>query len=509
MNFDSVKDYLQIEETVFSKTFELPLEFEKILSDGLPSVGRVLKAIGEPLISSKQINGKNCSIDGNCLITVIYVSETGALCSYADNIPFSKNFELENECEDAYVEIDSICDNISCRAITGRRLELNCNAILNVSVNNVCKKEIVTGCDCSSIQLKLESTNVTTCVGRSDKNVIIEEELQISDSETVTSCLRCSVTPRITDNRVVSGKVMAKGEVEIKMLCLCKDGAAKEFSSIIPFSQMMEIENCDECDCESKATLCGYEFRERSGSDGSFASVIFSARINILTKCFKTVNQCFVEDAYSVAGELRNESCNINFSKNIGVINDRFSFSKELEFTEGTLEAIKDFWCETQKYNYCIENNELIISGNIKICILGYDSSGAAVFNERPADYEYRYPLKELLGDKPCCVDIKVKSCDYSFYDSDKLAAKIELEVSAKLVNRKKSTVLKHLEMSDDKTDTCSKNKGAAMYVYFASKGESVWDIAKKYRSEIKCVKETNCIEDDEICEDTKLIIPV
>lgn len=510
MSCEILKENILIEETVFSQSLELPAEVDRILPDGAPSAARILKAAGETVISSKTVNGQSVLIDGNSLINIIYVSENGALCSHIENIPFSKTIELDKAYDDCYAEVESSCEYINCRALTGRRLEIGCSVLLNVTVISLQNRQIVSGCEDGKIQLKTFSACTTVCVGKAEKNVIIEEELQVSESEPVMGCIRCSVVPEVIESRFVSGKIMVKGQTKIKMLCLCRDSSTKEFVSVIPFSQIVEIENITEnCECEAKAHLCGYEFRPRTGSDGSFTSVIFSAKINIFVKCTQNIDLIFAEDAYAVTGEIESECERLVANKDAGCINDNFSVSKVLEFSEGSLDSVKDFWCEVPKCNANIENGELTLCGNLRICVLGYDSSGSAVYHERPTEYEYRIPLKEAEGATVKCAEISVKSCSNTFLDSDKIEAKAELNVTAKITKSVCTNAIKNIEVCDDK-NICSQNiNNAAMYIYFAEKGESVWNISKKYRSPVCQVKATNDLKDDIIENDIKLVIPV
>lgn len=510
MSCDIVKENISLEEIIFSQNCEMPNETEHMLADNMPSVARILKASGDVVVTSKSVNGQSVVVEGNSIINIIYVTETGNLCSDTVSIPYSKTFELDKVYEGCYIDVNATCEYINCRALTGRKFEIGFSVILNISVSCICKKQLVSGCESNDIQLKTSKFDTSILVGRAEKNVIIEEELQISDSEPVICCLRSSVYPSVSECRFVSGKIMVKGETKVVLLCLCKNNQTKEFLATIPFSQIMEMESVTEsCECDASAVICGYEFRPRTGSDGSFTSMIFSAKICIIAKSTKDIELCYAEDAYSVRGEIKSECNKISAHKNAGKINDKFSINKQLEFSEGTLESVKDVWCEAAKCNTEVENGDLILSGNLRICILGYDNSGAPIYHERPTDYEYRFSVSDKNGATVKYASVTVASCDYNCLGGDRVDVKIGMNVSACLMKSVCTNMINNIELCDDKDSCKYKRDDAAMYIYFAEKGESVWNIAKKYKSPICKLRELNSINEDNIDNEIKLVIPV
>ena len=127
-----------VNETVLKETAEIPVDTDYTLPDYCPEISKILKCKTDVFIISKGINGKNVGVDGNVLITLIYVSDEGELYSYEYQYPFNKTFEGADGIENADIFAAAKTDYINCRAVSPRKVDVH--GAISLCVNAQKKK---------------------------------------------------------------------------------------------------------------------------------------------------------------------------------------------------------------------------------------------------------------------------------------------------------------------------------------------------------------------------------
>ena len=83
----------------------------------------------------------------------------------------------------------------------------------------------------------------------------------------------------------------------------------------------------------------------------------------------------------------------------------------------------------------------------------------------------------------------------------------VDLLISATVFENKIISAITSINSSDDKI--IEDNSDNAMVIYFASKGEKLWDIAKKYLSSTDDIKTVNELSEDILSDNITLLIPI
>ena len=100
---------------------------------------------------------------------------------------------------------------------------------------------------------------------------------------------------------------------------------------------------------------------------------------------------------------------------------------------------------------------------------------------------------------RPCLLGIE---CDLG---GSGFEVKTELQCS--LIVFAKNTFSVISEVSVDIDHPYDRQEGAPLVVYFAEKGEALWDIARKYATSVSAIKSVNAMEQDVINEKKLLLI--
>ena len=105
-----------------------------------------------------------------------------------------------------------------------------------------------------------------------------------------------------------------------------------------------------------------------------------------------------------------------------------------------------------------------------------------------------------------CSPIIMPVSCSYLLTGSNQIEVKVEAMISANIFALHTEQVITGVNLCEDKMFSAKDRFG--LTIYFAEQGESVWEIAKKYRTTSELVMNENDLAEDVLAESRMLLIP-
>ncbi|MBE6732600.1 MAG: DUF3794 domain-containing protein [Ruminococcaceae bacterium] len=494
-------------EVIFNQSAEQAIDIEFTLPDYLPSINRILKCKAVSYISSKGINGSNVNIDGCVTVTVIYLNEDDEIYSYEYQYPFNKVIDIKENNQNVKIDCTCECEYINCRAVTGRKIDIHGATLINLKCITRKTIEILSDFDDDDIEIKRIEVPSTTPMGYGEKYLIIEEEIEIGKSQQpVVSLLRYEGIPIIKEYKLVNGKIIVKGEMCITALYAAEDNTLQCVKNTIPFSQIVEIDGVnDECECDTKITVCYLEMKPKMSPGGEIRVFSLNAKLLVCAEAYCENNIEVITDAFSKKHNVCLKNSNVNIDKLILTISEDFNCKKNIELNDD-ISSVADIWSRVQSINSKIDDNILYITGVVCVGIIAYDAQQTPCYIEKNIDFEYKHQLdtdNENMYAVPC---VEIISANYTLIPEG-IELRLELCVNASLYKNSKICFVDDLEI--DNSNLTVNRKSGAMIIYFATSGEKLWDIAKKYCADVEEIKQLNNIQNDDIAVDKKIMIPI
>ena len=127
------------------------------------------------------------------------------------------------------------------------------------------------------------------------------------------------------------------------------------------------------------------------------------------------------------------------------------------------------------------------------------------MIENKKVELPYQQVLKvpELKSEIPIVTKIKVKEIEYRNADSSQLQLKLILNVNMYFDEKRIIQGITQIEKEE-----LLENNNPSLIVYYVKPHDTLWNIAKKYRSTIAEIKEYNFLKDDVIYPNQQLIIP-
>lgn len=498
------------DEIIFENSAELPIDMELNLPDYLPDISRILKCKAISRISSKGINGASALIDGCVTITVIYADTQNKIYCYEYQYPFSKRFDLDADNENYILNAKSKCEYINCRAITGRKIDIHGATSIKLCLKSKKALDVLSDFDDTDIELNRITVPATTPMAYEEKYIIVEEDIDLTNGQPeISSIMRYEASAVIKENKLINKKQVIKGELNIFVLYCATDGSLQRLKNTLPFSQILEMDNVtDECTCEATAEISYLEIKPKPSVDSKCRVFSVSSKLLLKTEAYCDNDIYIIVDAFSKNYEAKLKTEPIKINKLCKNINETFNCKKTLTLGTASISSVTDLWSDIQNINCCIEENTVILKGNICVNILAFDDEQTPFYTEKNIEFDYKYPLNDnFCGELFCDSNAKVMALNYTISSNGEIEVRIELLICISLYSQNKLSAI--TDISVDNTVRVNNGDYGALTVCFATEGDALWDIAMHYHASIDEIRKVNNLECEVLPSDKMLIIPV
>ncbi len=243
MQFERIPvDYLQ---RIVSQLRTQEQTLEVRLPDGMPDIGRVLGAWGQVIVRGKEWNGDNMTVTCGVMVWVLYAPEDGGgVRSVEAWLPFSMKWELPDSSYDGKILVSCLLKGVDARSTSARKLMVRANvsAMGEAWLPGQGQLAMATQLPEDVEVLKAEYP-VMLPKEAGEKSFSLEEQLELPENgSTPEKLLYYSLQPEIEDKKVMSDKVVFRGNAFLHILCRRADGKLFTADYELPFSQYCELD---------------------------------------------------------------------------------------------------------------------------------------------------------------------------------------------------------------------------------------------------------------------------
>lgn len=495
-------------DPVFDGSFEAPIDTEYNLPDYCPDVQKILKCQVTPEISSYVISEDTLSCDGSCDVRVLYLDSKGdavRCCDFTKD--FSASVKIRASEEKAVARIECRAEHVTCRAVSARRIDMHISVSLK-ALAVVQRRELITcGIDEDTIE-KLGSTyEASQAVNAVCHQFTMEDTLQLKNGKPpVETILRKSISCRISEYHLSSGRISVSGTADVSFLYLSSvDGTTTEkMSSSVEFSQVIDCGGVDEdCICDFRILAGESSLQPREDDMGENTAVKFLCRTFLTAFIYKPCQVEAVDDAYSVQVPLELRYAQSTMTRAEKAHEETLKKKCTLSVQEDEIEKVLDLWCEQSDVQSVCDKGKLNYRVRFTVCMLYLGSQGRMLYTEKAFDYNCATELEDVLSRKTDTAS-RTEIWEYRIVDRSTVEVSVETPVSTFLYSK---SSLKYLTSAGVPEDAQPYAASPRLLVYYASAGERVWDIAKNHRALLSDIRAQNELYEETIPSDGPIII--
>ncbi|MBR6741079.1 MAG: DUF3794 domain-containing protein [Clostridia bacterium] len=482
---------------------------DAIVPDYCPDMIRIAETSAELELTGKEIRGGRVFAEGLVHAGAIYVPETDfGIFSIPVTIPVTQTFDISalNEDKIEQVSVSAEIVSVSARELNPRKVSVKATVSFRCTVYSsdvITLSTDIADAELYGVEYKKEPVYGQYMTFCNEKMLSISDSSELNDFRPgELEILKLSSTPEITDCKLITDKIVLKGEMSVSMLVRTGDQTRPVASAetVFPFSGVID---CRGVRPESKIKqYCRilsskYKITEEAGTGK--ALLVMSADISVFTEVWEALEAEIIVDAYAVKNNYELKSIPLSLSGG----NEEITLKEQIKESISAGVGIRSVYsCSVNAANPSTQRED----GRTNACC---DAKLKIIFE---ADDGGIYSLSKNIP-VCCAIDtdtevraVYAKAVDDSFHISGN--EDIELRFSVEFV-------IEHggiLSLTQVDSIVLGESSGGirtpALTLCYADPDEKVWDMAKRLRAAAADIVRANGLADDCLPQGRLLLVP-
>ncbi|MDS0528283.1 DUF3794 domain-containing protein [Clostridium sp. SHJSY1] len=511
---DIVKENLQFQRLLQESSSTATLRDEYLIPDTHPDVQMILAVEARPIITSKEIIGNKVMVEGRVEYNALYIprDENTTVNSVIYNEKFTNSLDLDEDEHKVLCEVDCNVEHIDAKIMNERKISIEGTLRFDWEVYKGTEFDFVKNIEASEgMEILKQVESVNRLVASKESELIGKSMLRVGmDKPQISKILKSSMK--------LHKKEVKMGEDKVYLGCYCKVDIlylGDESSNVVRLeddvyiskeeevigvlmdmipSVSYEIKNSDvaiEEDDLGEARIVNTEFLV-----GAKIKVFSDDKIDVIKDAYSPKFPIELrKDTYEIGSILGNQTSESIVKDNI--------YLKEGDVKPDHIITVSGNLIITNK---TISDNKINIEGTIKARVMYKAADDEAGFGEVVADIPFNSSV-EMVGAKEGMKAIVKGSLENeeASLEANTIAFKATVSLNIKVFNEVTKEFISDVLELDEEVP----KKDASITIYITSKGDTLWNLAKKYNCTIDELVNMNNIENSEdIEEGEKLIIP-
>lgn len=498
------KSILSINQIVAQKLDTAICEGDCIVPDIKPDILNIIMTTGIVNIYKKEIMEGKIRIDGAVNTYTMYIAEEEGkkeIRSINYVLDFSKVVNIENAQSNMIPEIQINLKNVEAKIVNERKISVKAILDLDIKLFTNTSEEFITGiADMKDLQKMDKVIKVNSLMGTEKTKTQAKETVTIDSIDNLTEILKVNVDITNKDTKISYNKILAKADTKLKIMYLTEDGRINTVSTTIPIMGFIDMKDISEehvCDVQ-------YEIKNMIIKPNGMQehSIYVEMEIEITAQSYETKEINLIQDLYSPSKDLEFEQKTVRAMKDKCNYRDIYSIREKQLFNIGD-EKVYDADVKVDIENYRVLNDEVQINGNIDIIFIHSMNNMQEVgISQMQIPLDYKMSCKGIKADNNIKINTDIPLQDFTILPSGEIEIKIDIEL---LINS--SAEIDINEICNIKECENKDKKEYNMVIYFTKKDDTLWKIAKEFKSTMESIKSSNELASDEITPGMQLFI--
>ncbi len=509
MDFKLTRENFTVQKALLDTVSEQALELDYVLPDYCPEIFKVLSCRIYPSAARRTLNGTKLGYELIALVRVVYVSEDGSISAVEQKLSYERSAELSYSPKSPVICIDPVVETKSCRVVNKRRVDIRGVISVGIKVMADEPRQAVTSAQGGGIQLRKKLVTYPSKRLFITKRVTVIDEVDIIQTKPpVGVVLRADASVNSSEKKVLSGKLLTKGEVGVNVIYIPEGGGdIEKISFELPFSQVSDVEGLDErYDVFVDASVSSCEIRPVPKSEPAKIECELGIDISCLALKFESAQ--LADDVFSTECETEAEKTDCSIECVPVQVNESHRVKTTLTYSEGEIKSVLFAGAEAGKLYESPKKpeGECVFGGKLNVTVFAKNESG------KPICLEAEVPFEHEPEEPVCCCsysDIRtsVGAVTYNLTSSNAIEVSVEVKIKGYICEAKSGSFIGDIRL--DETKPVKRDRDCSLKLYYAETGEQPWEIAKRCRASLGAILEENEIDSEAVEEGCMLLIPI
>lgn len=498
------REGLKTNDVICQKYNRTTAETDVIVPDINPDILKVLDVSGYIAVTEKTVRSGKVFIRGSVNMTVLYAPD-GEVFSNVKALTAVQEFNHSTDAADIVgdeaLSVELEAESFNYTLINGRKINLRCCIGINIKLTRQKETELAFGAESdSNICVNTKKIRICRTSFCTDSRITLCEQFEIpSDKPSVYEILKTTVVPESTEFTLFDGKAVAKGQIKICMLYTSvDDGSVRCFEHSLPFSEVLDAEGAEEdMEGEIEYSLSDIYAEIRDDSDGEARIIGIDIGIAAAIRGMDISEHTLICDAYALDRDITLTSQLLKIEQLADNTTTQLTHKSTVSMPDALPEIaqICDVSSSASVEGINVSNGETIISGSIKnnILYITRDDSIPLCSHSEVSEFTHTLPAAEIPENSFYDAKIFVEHISYTMNGPGGIDIRIILGLSLRSFVTDEISFVSDI----DELNEASSEKRPGIVICFAQKGDTLWNIAKRYHITVDELKSYNNLTGD------------
>lgn len=506
MEIELSKENICINKLVAEKKELIYVEEDMIVPDTKPDILNTINVKGNLCIYKKEVMQDKVRIEGNVNTYVMYLPDSNEdnLRALNCTMDFSQNISVPGAKEGMILVTKCEIKDMECKVINGRKINLKAGIEIGICLYSNEDIEIVSNVqNIQDIQTLNKDFQVNSLIGNGKTSVYAKENINIDVQDELAEILNVNVDLGNKDLKISYNKVLTKAEANIKIMYLTEDNKVKTVNGLVPVVGFIDIQKItDENICEVNYEMKNMLIKPNAAEDHS---IYVELEIEPSCMAYEKKNISLIQDLYTPSANLEYTEKNIMISNDKSEYSNEFVIKEKINIQDLEQSNLIDVQTNVNVSNVLVTDSKITYTGNIDLNFI-YNSGN--VLNSRNVKVPFEVDAENRQNSSNINVDyeISLKEIKYDFKSEGNLQIEAVLEINTKISNSVNISIIDNIQIEDKNQENDDYD---SLILYIVKPGDTLWKIAKSFNSTIDDLAKMNGIEDkNKIDVGQKLYIP-
>ena len=457
---------------------------ETVIPEYCPAVARVIETTGKLCIREKLVGEDLCTFSGSVKVTVLYTSEEVAgLRSLTVNVPFSCPLEDRTLAKYRTLWVTGRLLMAETSVVTSRKLYIKVMPEITVTPYREGTRRLCCGTEAEpTVRRRAASLSLPILSAVTEKECSVTCQSMNITGAVPEDMLCYHVVPSVLSHQRVGNQLMVKGELWLCTVYRSEDRTLHRWEEALDFSQIVNVaELPDDADYLVTPQLRESDVRILR-SDGGTAFGI-TARMVFGICVYRRCNMECVADLYSTRCHAALERRSVSVPVRMPPRTIREEAQLQLEFdTPPAFVCLTDWDCGA--VTATAEEHGQMLRSTVHLHILYLDETGAPVSTSRSVE------VSAATGDVSGGVTVQ---CGRPVIQNAGSTVRMSVPVifTVGVSNEEELSVITAVTLTEEE-----RGRTPSLILRRMASGETLWDIAKQYRTDEEAIRSANHLED-------------
>lgn len=489
MELQIQKEKMNIKKRIGEKCKRIAIEKDVILPDNKPDIIKVLSDNSNIYINKKEKMENKCKIEGGVETRISYLTGEGKTRVLKVEESFTEIFEIPGLTEDSYTN-EKVCVKSSTITIMNER-KIHYKIEIECCVKASCKEEIEFICGVNeenNLQTLTQKKTVNTFITHGESKVSLKEKMEIENTGENIEVVKLDYDISNIENKVSYNKVLIKADCSLKVLYQTESGIVYCAKKEVPLMGFLDMENVEDTDdINIDFTIKNLNIVESDLKP----EIDIEMELNINGDVYKKQDINLLADLYDL-----NYKTDFTKQKTMVECGNKKSIQTNQIEQKIVVEDINQIY-DSQFQIMNIDRKDRALEIEIKAIYL-YSSFENQNISRKEETFKIQIRLENDIGD----ITVKIANAIANVLPDSSIISNLDIEIYDNSLEE--IDLIKEINMDEEEKDD-----GYSMIIYFVKPGDTLWKIAKRFKSTVREITRINEIEnEDRINIGDKLYIP-